>query len=697
MSPDTRAVPEAAVARLERLLKPASIAVVGGEIAAEVIRRCRQIGFAGQIWPVNPRRAQIEGLRAFTRVGELPAAPDACFVAVPREETVKVVGELARLGAAGAVCYASGFAETGDEGERLQRELVAAAGDMALLGPNCYGALNFLDGCALWPDHFGGGRVERGVAIVTQSGNIALNLTMQQRNLPIAYMLTVGNQAICGVNDCVEALLRDSRVSAIGLHVEGLDDVPAFVRAARAALARGVPVVALKAGASAIGAELTATHTRSLAGSDVLYSALFKRLGIARVADLCEFIETLKLLHACGPLSGARVSSLSCSGGDASLVADIGLAHGLEFPRLEEPVAAALAGVLGPRVPLNNPLDYQTYIWGDEAALCACFTAMARAVADVCLLVLDYPGIDAHSVPGWDEVVAGFVAAHGASGRPCVLVSSMPELMPARVAARLLDAGIAPLQGLREAAVAIRAAADIGVRRRAGGVVRPTYELGPGPGGRATMLDEVAAKRELAAFGLCIPAGQAVADADEAVAAARAIGYPVVLKAVSAQLAHKTEQGAVRLRLGDAEQLRQAFAELAPRFDRFLIERMVTDGVAELIVGVTRDPQFGLALTIGAGGVLVELLADSTTLLLPVSRTEIKEALRGLRCHALLAGYRGRPAADIGCIVDAVMAIVAFAEANAHRLVELDVNPLVAGPASATAVDALVRLAAIAR
>ena len=678
--------------RLVRLLNPSSIAVVGGEEAAEVIRQCRNIGYRGQLWPVNPRRSHIEGIATFGSVDELPGAPDASFVAVSRELTVRVVEALARRGAAGAVCYASGFAEVGGEGIGLQEQLVAAAGDMALLGPNCYGSINYLDGCALWPDHFGGGRVERGVAIITQSGNIALNLTLQAHHLPLAYMVTVGNKAVSDIHDVLAALLADPRVTAIGLHLEGLGDVPAFSRIALQALALGVPLVVLKTGSSTLGAQLTASHTRSLAGSDVLYSSLFDRLGLARVGDLAEFLETLKLLHACGPLAGKQVGSLSCSGGDASLVADMGQVHGLQFPSLPAPVGAALAQVLGPLVPLNNPLDYQTYIWGDTAALEACFAAMMQAPTDITLIVLDFPRTTEGPLPGWDEVVEGFVAAHARRPRPAILVSSLPELMPPHIARRLLAAGIAPLQGIRECVLAIAAAAAIGRRRGQHARIQAVAAPVALQDGVAHMLDEPTAKAALAAYGLRVPASQVVPDADSAVRAAEQIGYPVVLKAVSAQLAHKTEQGAVKLNLRDAAAVRAAVAALQPAFDCFLVEQMQGEVLAELIVGVSRDPQFGLSLTLGAGGILVELLADTVTLLLPASREDIAAALRGLRCFALLDGYRGKPRADIAAVVDAVLAIAAYAQAHAAALMELDVNPLLVTPAGALAVDALIRL-----
>jgi acetyl-CoA synthetase len=690
-SAETRPIAPERLARLSRMLNPATVAVAGGEVAAELIRQCRKIGFRGQIWPIHPRKSQIEGIPTYPSVDALPAAPDAAFIAVRREETIELVGALARRGAGGAVCYASGFAEIGGEGVELQNQLVEAAGDMALLGPNCYGAINYLDGCALWPDRLGGGRVERGVAILTQSGNIALNLTMQCRHLPIAFVIVVGNRAVSDIHDCVAALLNDDRVTAIGLHLEGLTDVPAFSHVARAALVKGVPIVVLKAGSSDLGAQLAASHTSSLAGPEVLYAALFDRLGIARVGDPCEFLETLKLLHACGTLKGNRVGSLSCSGGDASLMADLGHSHGLEYPKLAPEVAAALTTVLGPRVPISNPLDYHTYIWGDELALTECFAAMMSAGHDASVIVLDFPLSDGAIVDGWEQVLNAFIAAHRRRGGPAVMVSSMPELMPQAAAQRLLSAGIAPMQGLRETVVALAAGSRIGARQREARRVEPLARpvaLRDVP----TLLDEMASKAALQAFGLRIPQFGQAADAGEAVSVAEAIGYPVVVKAVSASLAHKTEQGAVKLNLASADEVREAVRTLSQRFDRFLVEKMITGALAELIVGVTHDSQFGLSLTVGAGGIWVELLSDSATLLLPANRSEIERALRGLRCFALLNGYRGRPRADVGQIVGAIEAIASFAQAHADRLQELDVNPLIVTALDVTAADALIRM-----
>ncbi|MFO7919813.1 MAG: CoA-binding protein, partial [Nioella sp.] len=339
---------------LDRLLRPRSIAVVGGGAwCANVVRECRKIGFSGPLWPVHPARREVAGVRAFASPADLPGVPDAVFIGVNRHVTVEVVGQLARMGAGGAVCFASGFAEAARElpdGPELQAALIAAAGDMPMLGPNCYGFLNALDGALLWPDQHGLVPVTRGVAIVTQSSNIAINLTMQARGLPIAYVMTAGNQAQSDLAALGRGVLADPRVTALGLHIEGIGDLAAFEALAREARALGKPIVALKIGASPAARAATVSHTASLAGTDAGGRALLRRLGIAQVQTLPELLETLKLLHLGGPLASNRIASLSCSGGEASLMADLAEARDLHFPALDAAQAADLAAVLGPRV-----------------------------------------------------------------------------------------------------------------------------------------------------------------------------------------------------------------------------------------------------------------------------------------------------------------------------------------------------------
>jgi acetyl-CoA synthetase len=679
---------------LQRLFSPRSIAVFGGTAAAEVIRQCRKLGFAGDIWPVHPTRSEMEGLPCFADIAALPAAPDAAFVAVPAQATVEVVRQLSARGTGGAICYASGFAEVGGDGVALQQELVTAAGDMALVGPNCYGLLNYLDGVALWPDQHGGQRLERGVAIITQSGNIGLNLTMQRRALPLAYLITVGNKAGDSMDAIIDALLNDPRVTAIGMHIEGLDDVAAFSRAAIKALEKRVPLVALKAGSSELGARTTMSHTSSLAGPDKLYDALFARCGVARVFDVSTLLETLKFLHVHGGLKGRAIVSASCSGGEASLVADLAQAHGLTMPDLPKAAHGRLFNVLGEKVTVANPLDYHTYIWGDLAAQTECFAGMMDCGFDAHVLVLDFPRADLCDGSSWQTTLDAFVAAQEQTGAAAVVLTSLPEGLPDEDGARLLRHGIAPMQGTADCMLAIVHAARIGAAQarwqQALPVATASADLQNATG---QMLNEVRSKNALHAFGLPIPDGACVA-AHEATSAAQALGYPVVVKAVSDTLAHKTEAGGVKLNLKNAGEVQAAVASMAHLANEFLVEKMAADVVAEIIVGISRDAQFGLALTVGAGGILVELLKDTSTLLLPVSSDDIRMALQGLKTWPLLNGYRGKTTGDVEALVDAISAIASYAQAHADRLLELDVNPILILPQGqgVVAVDALIHL-----
>ncbi|WP_378948526.1 acetate--CoA ligase family protein [Mesorhizobium sp. ANAO-SY3R2] len=714
---------------LERLLRPRSIAVFGGAQAAAVVRQCLKMGFPGDIWPVHPTRVEVEGIRTFRSVAELPAAPDAAFVGVNRFLTVEVIAALSARGAGGAICFASGFREVGyddADGERLQAELVEAAGAMPVIGPNCYGLINYADGALLWPDQHGGQRLAagaRGAAIITQSSNIACNLTMQKRGLPVAFLMTAGNQAQTGLSEMALGLIEDERVSCLGLHIEGFDSVAGFERLSVRARELNKPIVAMKVGRSEQARRATISHTASLAGSDAASDAFLKRLGIARVDTIPSLLETLKLLHGAGPLPGFTLSSMSCSGGEASVMADSVEGRRLRFPALTPEHYARIKTTLGAFVAVANPLDYHTFIWNDEPAMTRTFTAMASGGFDLNMLVLDFPRNDRCSDADWWPTVRAFEAALKANDARGAVVGSMAENLTEDHAADLFVRGIVPLQGISEAMDAAEAAATIGeawarpVAERVGDSAyappsglpaispfRGEIILAPTPppiaavggegtapplpisplegemagrpeGGISSKLDEAAAKSHLHDAGLAVPAGRRAASVAEAIEAAEALGYPVALKALG--VAHKSELGAVRLNLMNGEQVGAAAADLLSLGAGFYVEKMVAGGVAELIVGVTRDPLFGPVMAIGTGGVLVELLKDSATLLLPASRCEIEAALRGLKMFPLLDGYRGRPKADFDAAVDAMVAIAAFVLANADVIEELDINPLI--------------------
>ena len=675
---------------LGRLLRPRSLALVGGREVERVIQQCDRIGFEGEIWPVNPRRAEIAGWPCVADVAELPAAPDAAFVAIPAEPSIGVVQDLAAGGAGGAICYASGFEEVGDEGRDRQRRLVEAAGAMPIIGPNCYGTLNYLDRIALWPDQHGGAAVERGAAIVTQSGNMGINFSMQRRSLPLAYLLSLGNQAALGIEACIEALIDDERVTAIGLHIEGLGDIAAFERAALRALDQRVPIVALKTGRSEAGARIALSHTASLAGPDALYDALFERLGVARAESVPAFLESLKFLALGGPIGGRRIASMSCSGGEASLIADMSENMALEFPALTPAHADRVRETLNDYVAISNPLDYHTFIWADEPAMTDCFGAMLAGDFDAAMLILDYPRNDRCDESDWWLATRAIAEAAARSGTRTAVVASLPELLPEHFGSYLIEQDVAPMLGMAETLAAFEAAARVGEAQRA---PRPAPLLKPCVEGAALRtLDEWQAKQHLKQAGIAVLEGRVVRSVEEAMAAQRDLAGPVVLKALSAELAHKSEAGAVVLNLRDGDSVVAAAERLLGIADRLLVERMVEDAVAELILGLDNDPQLGPSLTIGAGGVLVELLADSRALLLPTTADQIRKALLGLKTAPLLQGFRGRPAGDIEAVVEAALAVARLAEQG--RISELDINPLMVRPRGqgVVAADALIRL-----
>ena len=666
------------------------MAVFGGREACEVVRQCKRMGFAGDIWPVHPSRETVEGYRCYRDVSALPGIPDASFIGVNRHATVGIVDSLSRVGAGGAVCYASGFNEVAD-GEALNDALLAAAGSMPILGPNCYGLINYLDGALMWPDQHGGERVERGVALFSQSSNIGLNLTMQSRGLPIAYLLALGNQAKTGLADALEAALDDPRVTAVGLYIEGFVDVPAFERAMRRATEQRVPVAALKSGASNQGARITQSHTASMAGSDEAADALFARLGIARVHDLDTLIEVLKLLHVHGPLAGNRLCSMSCSGGEASLMADAVISRDLVFPELNMAQHQAVADTVHELVSVSNPLDYHTFDWNREEELCATYSAMLGCGFDLSLLVLDFPRADRCDLKTWGPAVSAISRAAHDTDVPTAVVASLPESMPESVARQLIADGIVPLCGLRQALDAAQAAATIGAAWQR---QLPDTAL-PGPsratGHVLTRVDEWQAKVELAQAGLTVPRGQRVRSLKALMAAAQSLDFPLALKVCDADIAHKSEHNAVILNIRDQDALSGYGQDLFARYRQLLVEEMVTDAVCEMIVGVSQDPAIGPWMLLGSGGIQAELAPDRTVVLLPADCAMLERALASLKAYPLLVGFRGTPIADTAALLQALQQVGEFALARKDSLVELELNPLLVRPKGkgVVAVDAL--------
>jgi acyl-CoA synthetase (NDP forming) len=654
------------------------------------------------MWVVNPRRESLAGLPCVASVTDLPQPPDAVFLAIPARGVPDAIEQLSRQGAGGIVCYSAGFGEAHDDGRVLEDALKAALGDMVLIGPNCYGLINYVGKSALWPFAHGGHCPGYGAAIITQSGMFSSDITMSQRSLPLAYMASVGNQADLGLSELVDLFCERDEVRAIGLHIEGLSDVPTFERAALKAARAGKPIVALKTGSSSIGETLTLSHTGSLAGSDEFYNALFHRTGVIRVSNPSQLLETLKFICVAGAPKDDTMLAFTCSGGGATMVADHGEKIGLRFPAPGDAAREELIQLLPPIATVSNPLDYTTPIWGQAEHTHPVFaSAMSRIPSGSALLVQDYPA------PGLDESEQlylndglAFAEAANAAGLPAAICATIPENMGAHIRERFIAQGIAPMQGIHEALNAIRDAAWWHRVRMRVMKDAPRPLVSENLPKNLRLLDEAHGKKRLSDAGVPVPAGRE-ANGVTLSSAAVDVGYPVVLKMMGPKLAHKTDAGAVALSIDTPEALinavrdmRNSVAQFSPDAvtDTFLVEPMASKPLAELVVGIRRDPQFGLAMTLGSGGILVELLGDTCTLLLPATRPHIENALASLRVAKMLDGFRGKPKADKTAIVDALSCLAEYAIERATSVSEIEINPLFVYEDRVLAVDVLMQV-----
>jgi succinyl-CoA synthetase alpha subunit len=687
---------------LRRLLSPRHIAFVGGRDCLTAIGEAERRGFKGAIWPVNPSRAEMRGHACFASIGDLPEAPDAVFLAVPAVAAIEVTRTLAARGAGGIVCYTAGFREAGGDGAAMEAALVTAAGDMALIGPNCYGAINFRSCTALWPFAHGSGCPQGyGAAIVTQSGMLSSDILMTQRGLPLTHMISCGNQAALSLEDFLDFLIDEPDVRAIGLHIEGLRSLARFHDTALRALAKGIPVVALKTGSSSIGAALTVSHTGSLSGSDALYDALFARCGVIRVETPPDLIETLKFLVLAGVPKANRVAGFTCSGGGATMLADRAEKIGLAFPPVPPSTHAKLAALLPPIATVSNPLDYTTPIWGDPARTGPVFAeAMDQTAAAAAVLVQDYPA------PGLDESLglyradaAAFIAAARARGLPAAVLATLHENMDAGTRDWLITQGAAPLLGIAEGLGAIRNATWWGQRQRALATAMPEPLQMPPPQAVLRGLTEAESKALLLDHGLPVPKARVTRSA-QLEADTTGLRFPLALKMIGPRLAHKSEAGAVALDLADVATLQSAAIKMTASVtahdpqavtDVFLIEEMAPRPIAELLISLRRDTEFGPALTLAAGGVMAEILKDSGNLLLPATTDDIRAALNALRIAPVLYGYRGAAKADMDALLAVIMGLQKMFLSDTS-LAEIEINPAFVGPTGAAIIDALIHV-----
>ena len=682
--------PSCKTERLRTALRPHRVAFVGGRVLEPAIAYCRRCGFAGPIDVVNPQRAEIAGIACVPRVADMNEAPDLAFVAVPKEGVVDIVGDLARRGSGAAIVNASGFSES-HGGAARQAALVAAAGKMPVIGPNGPGLANFLDRAVFMMDHFGDHAPEAGIAVISNGGAYLSDLGCADRSQPIAYLIGLGNQAMVTMADMILAVLQDDRVRAVNLYFEGLRDVARLSEAAAIAARKAVPVVAIKGGRSAAGGRAAQSHTASLAGDAAIASALFARFGWIEVETPSEAIETLKMLTLTARPRGPRTGFVTSSGSYAVLGADAAGRAGLDLPPPSDRVADKLAPLLPNFVGPANPLDISTAQGAEGAEEQAIYQAFLEDDFDLALQVMCYPPAGGWAMDLWDAATEAFATA--AAGRPAAFINTLPESIPEPVRRRLIERGIAPLQGLEDG---LRAAGHVA---RYGALfqdltTQATEMALPPPPAAATKtrtLNEAEAKAWLANGGLPVPKSVVTTGADDL----EELTYPVAVKAMVPGLIHKSEAGAVILNLPDPAAAAAAIHGLRRKglkAETFLVEEMVQNGIAELLVGLRQVPHVGWALTLGIGGSAVELLDDTRSVILPAPRAALDAALRGLRLFPLLDGYRGRPSVDLAETLAVLDQLISRCLAH-PEIVELEINPLLLTADGAVIVDAVLLLA----
>ena len=686
---------------LTRLLAPRSIAVVGastrpGTYGNQAVANLVANGFPGQVYGVHPTATVVHGVPCVPLIADLPEAPDAVVIATPAATVPGLLVEAGKRGAGGAVVFAAGFAEApgaaapgGRAAQERLREAALAYG-LPVCGPNGNGIVAVAARAPMWGDSCTLRRPGP-IALVSQSGNVAVNALASTRALRLHTVVSCGNQAVLDAADYLDAMARLDGVRAVALYLEADGDGVRLARALAACAESDVRVVVLKAGTSALGAGAAASHTGSVAGDARVLRALVEEAGGVWAHHPHELLELAKALGYAKRAPRAGTVIVTCSGGDAAIGADEADRLGVALPAPDPATVAALRAILPANATPGNPLDYTAVLFGavEPTADLVAAAGGDPSVGSV-LVYYDRPGdLDADAAVSWDDALAGVMAGAARLDKPVLVASTLPELLPEPVAERLVDAGVVPIAGLREgvrcAGVLHLPAADP-VRLKAVASAAAATPVAEGD-----WLAEHEAKELLRTVGIRTPAGHLVTDAGSAVAAAQRLGGPVALKLSARDLQHKSDSGALRLGVRGDAAVRQAFADLRALPGRcdtpVLVESMCPPGV-EMMVAVRRD---GLVpvLVLALGGVWVEVLDDAVLLPLPVDRAAVRAGLARLRAVPLLTGGRGRPPVHLDALSDLAARAAALATSADLRLLEL--NPVFAHPDGATAVDAVAR------
>jgi acyl-CoA synthetase (NDP forming) len=672
---------------LAAFFRPRTIALVGASDRSawsqQIFRRFGMFGHEGKLFAVNRNGQPAHGLEGFTRCADIPEKVDMAYIYVPAAAVADALREAGAAGIRNAVVLSSGFSEAGEEGVRLERELLAAAEEAGILmmGPNSLGFANIAHRCVCTslPTRL---PVLRGkLAIVSQSGALAneFGKYAHVHRLGLSFMGATGNEAQVGVADVLDYLVDDPETAAIALYVEGISDPERLAEAAERARRAAKPIAILKLGRSEVSGAVAQAHTGSLVGDDKVFDAMCRRFGLSRVESIQELIATADFLGRVGPINPPRIGVASISGGACGMYADLAATYGLDVPPFAEATRAAAAEVLPGFASTLNPLDVtgqavsDPTLWARVLPILHCDPGMGLIVTATAV-----PNIPAELTAlrsGFEAIVEGYRAA----GKPPVICGYAPQdkselqeeffkEIGIDIALPDLEIGVRALAHLQRWSVAVQADPPRAAPQ-SGTDVRPTSE-------RETL-------EHLAAHGAPVVPMTLATTPEAATAAAQRLGGPCVLKIASPDIAHKTEAGGVRLNV-TGEAAAQVFGEImasakayAPgaRIEGVLVGPMRPAGI-ELIVGVSRDPEWGPTLMVGLGGVFTEVLRDSQVRLLPVRPAEVREMLNSLAGVRLLQGFRGSPAADLDQLAKAIVAIADAALTLGPELAALEVNPL---------------------
>lgn len=693
---------------VQTLFNPRSIAVIGasskpGTLSWWPLHLLVQYGFAGGVHPVNPGRAEIEGVPCVPSLADVGEPVDLAVIALNAKNTVQAVRDCVAAGVKVAVLPSQGFGETGEDGRALEREILATAreGGLRIVGPNTDGAGNLATGALATIQPIFGEGVEPGrVAVVTQSGATAASLIRRLKEEGIGTRLyaSAGNEIDLGLADYLSVALQDPEVSLVASFVEAIRRPDDFVHVAELAARLGKPIVLIKVGRTEQAARRAAAHTGALAGADEIYQAVFDSLGIIRVDELSEVVAVAKFHLSRGLPQDDGVAIMSVSGGQAGALADRAARAGVRVPELGPAATARLEELLTFGTAIN-PADLTGEVARNSGLATAVYTALD---ADPAISTVVYARKELTGDAG-RRASRELAEAAAPKERTPLAIYSMDGRLNDEEREAFATAGIPVFTSAAELFTAVRALAAHrrgAERARAGRPRRTAAPAGELPAGSGP-LDEAATKALLAAYGIATPAEALAADADEAVAHAERIGHPVVLKVADARVPHKTEIGGVAVGLADAAAVRAAYEGIVARARAHLgddpagvlVQQQITDGV-ELIAGIVTDPQFGPFVLLGSGGVLTELLSDAVLRPAPVEPDEVHEMIAQLRGRKLLDGFRGAPPADVDALAATVSALSRLGADHADRIAELDLNPVLVRPAGhgAVAADALIVL-----